>query len=115
MWAGRISSEILDWVRTQGILVINISMDDRLPQHWKYKGKTRLGSIGLGSSLDMVLTTTPNCCNWYWQENVNSLFFPLAANPNFFYKDANTENIIKNITQSQYSKKVKFSFVSERV
>jgi spore maturation protein CgeB len=89
MWAGRISSEILGWIRELGIPVINISMDDLLPQHWKYKGKTRLGSIGLGASLDMVLTTTSNCCNWYWYEKVNSLYFPLAANPNFFYKEAN--------------------------
>lgn len=94
MWAGRISSEILGWVRELGIPVINISMDDLLPQHWKYNGKTRLGSIGLGASLDMVLTTTSNCCNWYWYEKVNSLYFPLAANPNFFYNDANAKREI---------------------
>jgi len=34
--------------------------------------------------------------------------------PNF-YKDANVEDLIKNITQSSYSQRVKFGFVSERL
>ena len=33
IWAGRLSKNILDWVRSKGIPIINISMDDRLPEH----------------------------------------------------------------------------------
>lgn len=84
MWAGRISKEALAKVQAMGIPVINISMDDRLPMHWKSKGDVRLGSVGLAPSLDMVLTTSPETCLWFGIEGCPALFWPLASDPGVF-------------------------------
>ncbi len=67
-----------------GIPVINISMDDRLPEHWTYHGEVQLGSVGLAPSLDFVLTTSPETCQWYGIENCPALFWPLASDPGVF-------------------------------
>ena len=84
MWAHRISKEVLAKVRTMGIPVINISMDDRLPANWAHKNGIRLGSVGLTPGLDMVLTTSPETCLWYGVENCPALFWPLASDPKIF-------------------------------
>jgi spore maturation protein CgeB len=89
MWAGRISKEVIAWVRSKGIPVINISMDDRLPEHWGYSGNIRLGSVGLANSLDMVLTTSSETCLWYTVEGCPVINWPLASDPNLFYKKYN--------------------------
>lgn len=87
MWAGRISREVLAWVRSQGIPVINISMDDRLPEHWGYWDGVRLGGVGLAPEVDMVLTTSPETCPWYWAEGSPSLYMPLASDPKIYQGD----------------------------
>ena len=81
MWANFISAGALDRVRERGIVTINVSMDDRLPEHWRSKGGLRLGSVGLGPGLDMVLTSSPECCERYLVENCPALFFPMASDP----------------------------------
>lgn len=84
MWADLISKEALAKVQSMGIPVINIAMDDRLPSHWSARGGVRLGSVGLGSSLDMVLTTASETCLWYGLEGCPALFWPLASDPTLF-------------------------------
>ena len=84
MWANLISKEALAKVQRMGIPIINIAMDDRLPDHWSARGGIRLGSVGLGRSLDMVLTTSSETCLWYGLEGCPALFWPLASDPALF-------------------------------
>lgn len=84
MWAQRISKEALAKVQALGILVINIAMDDRLPIHWSTQDGVRLGSIGLGPGVDMVLTTSSETCQWYGVEGCPAVFWPLASDPGLF-------------------------------
>ena len=94
LWAHVISKEALAKVQVLGVLVINISMDDRLPLHWGYHDDIRMGSIGLAPSLDMVLTTSPETCLWYGVESCPSIFWPLASDPTVFTP---SENIVRDI------------------
>lgn len=84
MWANYVPVECLEAVQNLGIVVVNISMDDRLPTHWSTRGGVRLGSIGLVSGLDMVLTTSPEVCEWYGVEGCPAIFWPLASDPTLF-------------------------------
>jgi len=87
MWAHRISKEALSLVQKMGIPVINISMDDRLPINWGSKGDVRLGSVGLVSGTNLVLTTSSETCLWYGVEGCPALFWPLASSPEIFSPD----------------------------
>lgn len=84
MWAHLISMETLMEVRKMGIPVVNISMDDRLPVHWSSRDGVRLGSVGLASAIDMVLTTSSETCLWYQVEGCPAIFWPLASDPAVF-------------------------------
>ena len=84
MWANYISKEALAKVRNYGIPVINISMDDRLPDNWGEKSGTRLGAVGLASVTDLVLTTSLETCPWYSVEGCPAIFWPLASDPDAF-------------------------------
>ena len=78
MWANYISLETLRKIRNMGIIVINIAMDDMLPEHWKSKNGVKLGSIGLASETDLILNTTKGKCEWYYIDGYPSIFFPKA-------------------------------------
>jgi len=84
LWANYVAPDTLQAIRDLGIPVVNVAMDDRLPEHWASFGKHRLGSIGLGPAVDLVLTTSPECCAWYGVEGVPALFWPLASDPERF-------------------------------
>jgi spore maturation protein CgeB len=84
MWANYISKEALAKVRSYGIPVINISMDDRLPDNWGSKSGTRLGAVGLSAVTDLVLTTSSETCPWYAVEGCPAIFWPLASDPDVF-------------------------------
>ena len=84
MWAHRFSKDALIKIQRMGIPVLNISMDDRLPINWSQRDGIRLGSVGLVSGLDMVLTTCSETCLWYGVEGCPSLFWPLASSPEIF-------------------------------
>lgn len=84
MWANFISKETLSQVRQRGIPVINISMDDRLPDNWSAHQGTRLGAIGLAPACDLVLTTSSETCAWFGAEGHPAVFWPLASDPNVF-------------------------------
>ena len=95
MWANYISKDALAWVRGRGIPVLNISMDDRLPDNWRRaQGGVRLGAIGLGSVTDMVLTTSSETCAWYGVEGCPAIFWPLASDPAVFCPVGDSERNI---------------------
>jgi len=84
MWANYLSKEALACVRSYGIPVINISMDDRLPDNWGTQAGIRLGAVGLASVTDLVLTTSSETCAWYGVEDCPAIFWPLASDPGVF-------------------------------
>lgn len=95
MWANYISKEALAWVHGCGIPVLNISMDDRLPDNWRRaQGGVRLGAIGLASVTDMVLTTSSETCAWYGVEGCPAIFWPLASDPVVFCPAGDSERNI---------------------
>ena len=59
-------------------------MDDRLPNLWAYKSGYRMGAVGLGSGVDITLTTEAETCKWYATENMLALFWPLASDEKLF-------------------------------
>lgn len=84
MWANYVSTNALGRVRELGIPVVNISMDDRLPDNWGSQRGTRLGAVGLASVSDLVLTTSSETCLWYALEGCPAVFWPLASDPDIF-------------------------------
>jgi spore maturation protein CgeB len=84
MWANYLSAAALRRVQQMGIPTVNVAMDDRLSIHWESRKGVRLGSVGLASGLDLVLTTSPECCLWYAVEDCPALFWPLASDPGRF-------------------------------
>lgn len=84
MWAHLLSERALLKVRSLGIPIINISMDDRLPNLWQNRNGYRVGAVGLSSGVDLTLTTSPEVCKWYAAENMPALFWPLASDDKLF-------------------------------
>jgi spore maturation protein CgeB len=87
MWANFISAEALQLIQSWGIITVNVSMDDRLPDHWKSVRGIDLGSIGLRTGLDLVATTTRESCLWYAVRQCPAIFWPLASDPGHFQGD----------------------------
>lgn len=85
MWANVVDAETLIRIQQLGIITVNISMDDKLPHLWGTYKKRRLGSVGLTAGLDLVLTTSPDTCSWYWVEKCLASYWPLASDPKLFY------------------------------
>jgi spore maturation protein CgeB len=94
MWANYLSSDTLRWVHEQGIPIINISMDDRLPDNWLPLNNKMMGAIGLKDHVDIVLTTSKETCEWYWVEQCPALFWPLASSPEVFNSNTALERDI---------------------
>jgi len=86
MWANYISLQTLKKIRNMGIVVVNIAMDDMLPEHWKSKNGIKLGAIGLAPEVDLTLNTSKNKCEWYYVDGYPSIFWPLASNIETFSK-----------------------------
>jgi spore maturation protein CgeB len=84
MWSHTYSEAVLLKVRSLGIPVINIAMDDRLPNLWLSKNGQRMGAVGLAAGVDITLTTAPEACGWYAVENMPAIFWPLASDKNLF-------------------------------
>lgn len=94
MWSHIYSEETLLKIRDLGIPIINIAMDDRLPDLWLKKDGYRMGSVGLGSGVDITLTTSPETCKWYFTENMSAIFWPLASDENLFGSSDNSNKDI---------------------
>ena len=80
MWSNYISPSLLYRFKDMGIIIINISMDDRLPEMWD-KGK---GTLGFANSVDLVLTTAMETCLWYKIEGIPAIYWPLASSASNF-------------------------------
>lgn len=93
MWGHLYSTESLQNVRSQGIPVINISMDDRLSNLWGWVNGVRIGAIGLAHGVDMVLTTSPEVCGYYGLEGCPAIFWPLASDADIFFPKDDARNI----------------------
>lgn len=90
MWSHIYSETALLKVRSLGIPVINIAMDDRLPNLWATQDGERMGAVGLSSGVDMTLTTAPEVCTWYATENMPAVFWPLASDKHLFVSKQDT-------------------------
>ncbi len=78
----RIDPFLLQKFRNLGIKIINISMDDSLPELWLPRSDgLRTGAIELANSVDITLTTYSNRVDWYHKEGANALSMSLAADP----------------------------------
>jgi hypothetical protein len=84
IWAHTVSTRMLQAVQRLGCITVNVSMDDRLPELWSTWRGNRLGSVGIAEGLDLVLTTSPECCLWYAVEGCPALWWPLASDPAIF-------------------------------
>lgn len=85
MWADILDVAALKKIQNLGIVVVNISMDDKLPPLWgEYRGR-RMGAVGLASGVDLTLTTTQETCLWYAAEGHPAIYWPLASDPSLFY------------------------------
>lgn len=85
MWADVLDVESLKKIQQMGIPVVNISMDDKIPDLWGRKNNKRIGAVGLVSGVDLTLTTSPDTCLWYQVEGGAAVYWPLASDPNIFY------------------------------
>ncbi|MBT4146141.1 MAG: glycosyltransferase family 1 protein [Gammaproteobacteria bacterium] len=94
MWSHIYSEDVLLKVRALGIPVINIAMDDRLPSLWSSKIGQRMGTVGLGSGVDITLTTSPETCKWYATENMSAIFWPLASDEKLFAEKIDSDKDI---------------------
>ncbi len=83
LWSDFISAETLIKVKALGIIVINVSMDDKIPKMWRGKNH---GSAGLRAGVDLILTTVNECCQWYFTKGLPAIYWPLASNPNFYFE-----------------------------
>ena len=84
MWAFSIHPDALQRLRDMGLIVVNISMDDRHAFFGKrYKG-VWLGTAGLIPVIDLAATAAPECPLWYLVEGCPAIYLPEASDPNLF-------------------------------
>jgi O-antigen/teichoic acid export membrane protein len=85
IWAHSLDPSGLQAVQQLGIPTVAVSMDDRLPHLWNSSGGRMAGCPGLAPGLDLVLTSSPECCEWYWIEDTLALYWPMASNPKVYF------------------------------
>ncbi len=85
MWAQLISANSLKRIQDKGIITINVAWDDKLPIHWRYYNRVRLGAIGLAPAVDLTLQSSFNCCLRYLAEGYSALYWPMASDPDIFH------------------------------
>lgn len=79
-----VSLETLLAIRGLGIPIINIAMDDMLPQHWRTERKIKMGAFGLGPAVDLTLQTTPAMIPRYLKAGYPAIYFPFASDADIF-------------------------------
>ena len=83
-WGSTIDVETLIELKKKfNLKIINISMDDR-HTFW-INNKSKNGLAELLPAIDLSLTAAPEAVQWYHKENIPSLFFPEASDPNIFH------------------------------
>ena len=83
--APNISLETMFLIRDLRIPIINIAMDDMLPQHWRVKSGLETGAIGLAPAIDLTLNTTPEMIPRYLKKGFPAIYFPFASDPNIYF------------------------------
>ena len=84
-----VAPDVLDAMRRDGAMVINISMDDRLPELWlPAGGPDRVGAIALAPHVDLTLTTCGDRVSWYRSEGTSAVFTTLASDPQIMHPAA---------------------------
>lgn len=101
MLARNIPVSALEKVQAKGIITVNISMDDRLPNLWEPVHGKLLGAAGLASAVDLTLTTSPECCVRYEYHGSPAIYWPLASDPDVF-KPAATRDIDVSFIGKKY-------------
>lgn len=92
MWAKYLSPDALREIQQMGIVTINVSMDDRLPEMWKDHNGKNYGALGLASCTDLVLTSCPDCCLRYAVHDCPAIYWPMGSDPEI-YKPAKIKDI----------------------
>lgn len=94
LWANFVDPDVLATIQGWGVATVNVSMDDRLPEHWRVVDGLELGSVGLRRGLDLVLTTTREVCSWYAVNGCPAVYWPLASDPTHFQRDSHASRDI---------------------
>lgn len=88
MWASTMAPEALQEIRRMGILVVNISMDDRHTFRYAFNTKRVNGKLsgtaGLIGSIDLACTSAEECCLWYQIEGCPSIYLPPASDSEIY-------------------------------
>jgi hypothetical protein len=84
MWAYTVDPDALRELQEMGLIVVNISMDDRHAfKGHKVDGKWT-GTAGLVGSINLACTAAKECCLWYLVEGCPSIYLPEASDPELF-------------------------------
>lgn len=84
MWDQYIDRSALDRAREHhGVVIVNISMDDRHTYLLRKLGRVH-GTRGMIPSIDLAATSAPEVVGWYLKEECPAIFFPEASDPNLF-------------------------------
>jgi len=84
MWASTIQPSALQRLRDMGLVVVNISMDDRHQFRGRKHNGNWTGPLGLLPSIDLAATAVPECCLWYLVEGCPAIYMPEASDPDLF-------------------------------
>lgn len=85
MWGHTMDWRALAALRSRGISVVNISMDDRHAFTGpRLKDGTDSGILGLVPHLSLACTDAPECVPWYEAEGCKAIYFPEASDPDLF-------------------------------
>ncbi|NOH20151.1 CgeB family protein [Vibrio cyclitrophicus] len=85
MWSTLIDPQVLEKIRSTGVIVLNVAMDDKLPVHWKSDSSDRLaGSIGLAENVDLTLNTSKQAITLYAERGCSCVYWPLASDGGVF-------------------------------
>lgn len=104
MVAQSIGVEALSAVRSAGIPVTNIAMDDRLPVHWRTANGLRLGAIGLAGGVDLTLQTTREYVARYLADRHPAVLWPFGSDPKLF-KPAGPKDLDVVFVGNNYGKR----------
>ncbi|WP_443643416.1 glycosyltransferase [Candidatus Levibacter sp. Uisw_134_01] len=86
--APSVSLETLLSIRSLGVPIVNMAMDDMLPQHWRTEGGLKKGAFALGPAVDLNLHTTPSIIPRYIKAGYPAIYFPFASDEKIFYPQA---------------------------
>jgi hypothetical protein len=75
---------ILDLIKKSKCVVINIAMDDRLPELWTSIQGRLMGSVGLAGAVDLTLNTCEEFCPRYLCHGGFAIPWVLGSDPDIF-------------------------------